>query len=280
MVQISFVEPGTSAWNRWKTRCQDEQARHNRTIQAGRKSKVKKDLYKAQSAVYLDPTGPFHGKCVYCEEDIFRNQTGDIEHFRPIAKVEDETGRAIRIRVRGRGRDHPGYYWLAYDWRNLLASCILCNRPSKKHSGGRLIGKRNLFPVRRFRATRAGEEVRENSLLINPVRENPADHLELDDLGVYHGRTEKGETCIRIFGLNDRDLPNGRRRKYEDVKEKMSLLIRAMAFDPNGQEARRILTRILGIKKGIEEHSAVGRKAIRDLLQNVEPLFQTLLDGE
>ena len=45
----------------------------------------------------------YHGKCAYCET---YDPSPHVEHYRP---------------KRG------GYYWLAYSWDNLIASCSQCN---------------------------------------------------------------------------------------------------------------------------------------------------------
>lgn len=52
--------------------------------------------------------------CVYCGRDLLQPTCGDVEHFRPKAKV---TG----------AKRHPGYWWLAYSMENLFLSCKLCN---------------------------------------------------------------------------------------------------------------------------------------------------------
>ena len=57
----------------------------------------------------------FHGKCAYCESFYAAQAPVDIEHYRPKGAVEDDP-------------DHPGYWWLAMAWENLLPSCIDCNR--------------------------------------------------------------------------------------------------------------------------------------------------------
>src|SRR5262245_40081226 len=74
----------------------------------------------------------FNGKCAYCETDIESNQPGDVEHFRPKGRVVDEEFEPIRINHPKWGEmDHPGYFWLAYEWDNLFPSCIDCNRYRK-----------------------------------------------------------------------------------------------------------------------------------------------------
>lgn len=85
----------------------------------------------------------FHGKCAYCETKILRF-SGDAEHYRPKSEVTvrnpgtrkldhlwtvDESGKQIV---------HPGYFWLAHHWKNILPSCESCNR---RH------GKLTQFPL-------------------------------------------------------------------------------------------------------------------------------------
>jgi uncharacterized protein (TIGR02646 family) len=69
----------------------------------------------------------FH-KCSYCE----RKGKADIEHYRPKGSV-----RAVK---------HPGYYWLCYEWTNLIPSCINCNREGGKHDQFPIMGSRVLGP--------------------------------------------------------------------------------------------------------------------------------------
>ena len=71
----------------------------------------------------------YHNKCAYCE----RLEKADIEHYRPKKKVaEDNT--------------HNGYYWLCYEWTNLLPSCVKCNREGAKHSKFPILGTRVYTP--------------------------------------------------------------------------------------------------------------------------------------
>ena len=70
---------------------------------------VKSFLHKSQ-----------HRKCCYCERKRDQKIDSDVEHFRPKSEVKENSG-------------HPGYWWLAYEWNNLLISCKTCN-VGKKHS--------------------------------------------------------------------------------------------------------------------------------------------------
>lgn len=73
----------------------------------------------------------YHYKCAYCER-IYKL---DVEHYRPKAEVRDEHNNKVRV-IDGAGNliDHPGYYWLCYEWSNLIPACISCNREGGKNS--------------------------------------------------------------------------------------------------------------------------------------------------
>lgn len=63
--------------------------------------------------------------CAYCGCYLPRNDRGDVEHFRPKARVDDDLG-------------HGGYWWVAYNFDNYLLSCSTCNS----------VRKGNWFPLR------------------------------------------------------------------------------------------------------------------------------------
>ncbi|MCX2483698.1 hypothetical protein [Pedobacter sp. MR2016-24] len=64
-------------------------------------------------------------KCAYCE----RLTKADIEHYRPKKGIAEDVG-------------HLGYYWLCYEWSNLIPSCITCNREGAKHNQFPILGPR------------------------------------------------------------------------------------------------------------------------------------------
>lgn len=130
----------------------------------------------------------FNGKCAYCEVVIHAGFWGDVEHYRPKKRVEEDP-------------NHPGYYWLAYEPENLLPSCQMCNQ------GG---GKKNYFPVKP--GTRAYDDTTlsgEQPLLLNPYKDNPRDYLEYDfepisgtPTGFVRGKVDRGIESVRIYNLN------------------------------------------------------------------------------
>jgi uncharacterized protein (TIGR02646 family) len=74
-----------------------------------------------------------YNKCWYVE---CRNPgtDDDIDHFRPKLRVDE-------------ARDHPGYYWLAFDWHNLRLSCHRSNRLRRNLAAGETGGKADHFPL-------------------------------------------------------------------------------------------------------------------------------------
>lgn len=206
MIRIDFTEPCTAVWEKWREKCKTEQATLNDLYAPGKTGKVSGKLYRAQKDLYLAPDGPFHGKCAYCETLIIATHPVDLDHFRPKGRGSKFSG-TVTVKDRG-GQDvpRPGYYWLAYDFQNLLPSCEDCNRPNKGRSGGLRIGKWDLFPVKGFYAENPGEEKLGEPLLLNPTdkRIKITKHLTVDKTGVITPHTDEGKTCCKVFGLNDR----------------------------------------------------------------------------
>jgi hypothetical protein len=58
----------------------------------------------------------------------------DIDHFRPKLGVKEDD-------------QHPGYYWLAFDWRNMRLSCQRANRPRRDPETKAVGGKADHFPL-------------------------------------------------------------------------------------------------------------------------------------
>ena len=91
----------------------------------------------------------------------------DIDHFRPKGKVRED-------------RTHPGYYWLAFEWRNMRLSCQHANRP-RIAPGARLAGgKSTHFPLLAtgVRARAPGDDIgREHPALLDPT--DPGDPVLL-----------------------------------------------------------------------------------------------------
>jgi 5-methylcytosine-specific restriction endonuclease McrA len=272
LIQIDFRPPDTSSWRAWRDACRLEQEALDR--ETGEAMATGKTSPKAKTKVYsqrkqevdLNLEGPFHGKCAYCESKIYTNQYGDLDHYRPKGAVRDErTGRPVRLDLGTGESNHPGYYWLAYDWQNLLPTCELCNRPSLSRSPGR-VGKHDFFPVESFRAIRPGEEAREIPLLLHPVLDDPSEHLGLDPTGVLFEKTKRGRMTIDLLGLNDRDLPNDRRETYERAELLAQNLLALTDRDPSSREIPVLLKRLLELAAGRGSFTMAARLALAQTL--------------
>jgi uncharacterized protein (TIGR02646 family) len=155
-------------------------------------------------------------KCAYCEAPAPASTSWDVEHYRPKGRVSER-------------RDHPGYYWLAYDWDNLLLACELCNRRRKDRptweqaEPGTTSGKVDRFPLA-DESTRAmgpdGDLDAESRLLLDPTRDEPEAHLTFDLTGhaVAREGSRMGTASIEIYHLNRRRL-----RSWRQVQIQLAL---------------------------------------------------------
>ncbi len=90
---------------------------------------------------------------------------GTIDHYRPKAASQQRMGDPYF---------RPGYYWLTYNWENLLFLCPTCNQSYK----------RNLFPLldeTRRAFSHLHSLALEVPLLIDPSKEDPADFISFRD---------------------------------------------------------------------------------------------------
>lgn len=161
-----------------------------------------------------------HGKCAYCEGDFRAFSYGDTEHQRPKAYSQQNVG-APTIR--------PGYYWLAYDWSNLVLSCERCNRSRK----------RNLFPLGNpgARAMTPEAVANEEPLLLDPTGEvDPRTQIRFEN-GVPTGLSEIGWTTIECLNLDRIEL-NGHRWRHLRHITALQKLVRAGLLPDAGAEAK------------------------------------------
>jgi uncharacterized protein (TIGR02646 family) len=141
-------------------------------------------------------------KCAYCERVRNEFRETDVDHYRPKGAVE--------------GQDrHPGYWWLAHDWRNLLGACKQCNSDFKRSN----------FPLSRqgrraFKPTDPLEA--EHPLLIDPtapteidcigwgkrLKKTEASHVWIGYAYPQpeHQSSDRAQASIMHYGLNDGTL--------------------------------------------------------------------------
>jgi hypothetical protein len=184
-------------WDAWKVRAEAARQAILAQAAAGEKLEFDDTIWGDLKQFLFDHV--FNGFCAYCESPVQAVGFGDAEHFRPKAMVQVMAG-TKRQKVKINGQLHPGYYWLAYDWRNLLPACSQCN--SK--------GKGNLFPVAGTHITAppapgAPDDLDEleQPLILHPYFDEPAQHLRFGARGVVAAIDEdpRGKESIRVYGL-------------------------------------------------------------------------------
>jgi hypothetical protein len=209
----------------------------------------------------------FYRKCAYCEREI-SGYYGDAEHYRPkgavkrktvagdfeepVCEILDPANRSILK------KPHPGYFWLAYDWRNLVPSCVYCNSGQGKNErfdiGKDYVVLVELKPAEvdalpalsRPRQSKrwpgyyylapAGLDELESPYLLTPLNapaeRNPRKHLRFGVRGTVAAVDESplGRASIEVFQLKDEDLRAARQRAQETFGDKFYDAMRR--FDP------------------------------------------------
>jgi uncharacterized protein (TIGR02646 family) len=144
----------------------------------------------------------FQGKCAYCENKISGSFFGAAEHFRPKGNVTVRADKGKKKATLGDGSEHGGYFWLAYDWHNLVPACDKCNN-----------AKSDQFPVAASHVGNPAPETEElNELeqpfLLYPYRDEPSDYLRFGKGGVVCAidDNERGAKTIETLDLNRQEL--------------------------------------------------------------------------
>ncbi len=205
----------------------------------------------------------FKNKCAYCEGELLGDV--DVEHFRPKGAVTDDP-------------NHPGYWWLAHSWDNLLASCEHCNQSRRQHLITEEIteadflklqstqakvayGKLNQFPIDGARATYSAQDLNaERAHLINPTEEDPDPFFMWSAKGHYSIVLAKPDyqpdrtralSNISVFALNRLRLVQSRTSRLNELRYHKDKILRALekdALDPEADYLRDALREIEGLR--------------------------------
>lgn len=166
------------------------------------KEKIESKIYRAED-VYNKLKSLYHNKCAYCES--FEDQP-EIEHYRPKGRVSGDSS-------------HGGYYWLAYEWTNLLPACHDCNRQGAKGNFFPIVGTRKYIFDKQVNGNiklssnnlMSPYLQEEKPLLLNPevYGFNPFDYFKFDTTGKIEEAPSKNtfnfqqaEATIKIIELN------------------------------------------------------------------------------
>jgi|ERR1035437_10095523 uncharacterized protein (TIGR02646 family) len=156
----------------------------------------------------------FHDKCAYCETKISAGFDWEVEHYRPKGEVAERP-------------DHPGYYWLTYNWENLFPACVHCNqmridKPRWNENVNSRGGKSTHFPISNEsnRAMIHLMKIRnEDPLLLNPCKDYPEKHFYYDPTGQIYPEKKslKGLKTIDICHLKRSRLRKDRERILDNL---------------------------------------------------------------
>lgn len=200
---------------------------------------VRRALHRAQ-----------RGKCCYCES---KAMPFEVEHYRPKSAVRQ---------ARGTPEQRPGYYWLAYEWQNLLYSCVLCNQPREDERGD-ATGKGSLFPLadptRRARSHH-DDLAQEEPLLLDPYEDDPEQHIAYSRF-MPRGRTPRGEATLAVLKLRGRSQLARPRDRWEQIQKRLERLFGEPALPPEFQQ--ECLEDLWEMAADGAEYAAMARAALR-----------------
>lgn len=169
--------------------------------------------FEPRSEIYADPDVRRtletcqYSKCCFCESHV--HSGNHVEHFRPKKAVHQHRDEPL---------SKPGYYWLAYEWTNLLLACPVCNGKNKG----------NLFPLEdpTSRATCHNHDLaKERPLLIDPAAEDPEGLLEWNGLHITAiAANSRARATLSVIGLNRDGLIAARRQRLSEVRRILNIL--------------------------------------------------------
>ncbi len=160
---------------------------------------VEKNSHSAKSECYRDTTLKelrklYSNKCACCERS--RGEELQVDHYRSRKARNYQTNTAY---------NHSGYYWLTYEWSNLIPLCSSCNN-----------GKSNYFPLK-DNSKRISEHTHpfandimqlqnyEEPLFVNPeIDKQPQRHFLYQPNGRVEGRTPEGAAMVDFYNMNSR----------------------------------------------------------------------------
>lgn len=169
---------------------------------------IEKNNHKAKKECYRDTTLKvlsklYFNKCACCERS--RGEELQVDHYRPRKARDNKTDSEY---------NHNGYYWLTYEWNNLIPLCSSCNN-----------GKSNFFPLKNGNTNRISNHTNalaynivelqnyEEPLFINPeLDKKPQRHFLYLPNGKVKGRTPEGITMVEFYKLNSRTKVRDRKK--------------------------------------------------------------------
>lgn len=218
----------------------------------------------------------YHDKCAYCECKEFDPQ---VEHYRPKNRVTSARG-------------HTGYFWLAFEWSNLVSTCFDCNKIGK--------GKGNRFPLIGGETNRISlapvlpdgalnpAQIRpylpplstERPYLLHPEIDQPEQFFSFNNKGEIKGTDieDRGKKTIEICNLNRRNLKYRRQKAldfYVTPIKDMLVAFNSNAIDSEGLKAllKHTFNRLRNWQSTSEEFSLYGQYTFGHFNKIIVPLL-------
>lgn len=248
--------------------------------------KALEDIYKGKvvnpdnsssNTVTVALKGLYNNKCAYCEKLCYYPR---IEHFRP------------KGRVIGNQPLTNGYYWLCYEWTNLLPSCHECNSIEAKGDKFPIKAvRKNTFPVMGNPPVFDISQNIYGSLYLtaeDPYYIHPEYckdfwlHFDFKRDGKIVGVSDYGQKTITDLKLDDEDRNGWRREIYESYFNRFLRLVRRYKRTQNpiaevifDEELDDIISEIVFSTEDISLPYTLFRKA---LVKKIDYFFVDPLD--
>lgn len=236
MIKVTTQGPIGEEFEDWRKRA--EKARDKlikNWKETGEISNLNSNVWQDFKIIFLNDL--FDEKCAYCEGQPTAHFTLHVEHYRPKKGVTERIEEDDPIKRES--IEHPGYFWLAYEWYNLILSCPDCNTKHRSHpldDSESHPGKLNEFRVQGRRIQKPSEnpeswqnELKEEKpILLHPYDEDedadPAKHITFEANGVPYpvGGSQRGRETIEVCNLDRHRLVKDRLGEREKAYNRIS----------------------------------------------------------
>ncbi|MGE7588552.1 AAA family ATPase [Peribacillus sp. NPDC101480] len=249
MIKVKMEKPNYDITDIRKNIMMDKSFQLPKNVMAERK----KNIFKS-----------FNYKCAYCESKL--DFGSDIDNYRPKSGARNSDGTV--------SKEH--YWWLKFEWDNLLPVCIECNA-----------NKSNRFPVLSKRVDPGTFEYKElaNELpsLFHPYYDDSEKYLLYSEDGYIYSDNQRALITIETLNLNRISLVDQRRKEYRMLHAKWTMLVDCYSrtLNKNSIENTLLLEKmILEIKSKLEEKEefcGLKRQFIRLWMRAIPSLKELLV---
>jgi len=192
-------------------KCQEKKDNAIEDFKANKKHSFLSHYYRNKKVIEALET-IYNEKCGYCESKTKHVASLQVEHYRPKGGVDESS-------------THKGYYWLGYEWSNLLLACPKCNGRGAKGNKFPILGTR-VFVHSNQSLADTSPLINEKPLLLNPEIDNPREHFVFDEYGKIESYTTRGIKTIEICKLDRIDLNRNRKKEViDDIFKALKLLL-------------------------------------------------------